>query len=147
MTWSESVDQALCFGWIDGIRRRHREDSYTIRFTPRRPGSIWSTINLKKMAELAKAGLVHPMGKAAFERRLESRSEIYAYEHRGQIVLEAKLEARFKRAKRAWTFWQAQPAGYRKIIVFWVMSAKLEETRNKRLARLIEASAAGRRLR
>lgn len=147
MTWSESVDQALCFGWIDGIRRRRDEESYTIRFTPRRPGSIWSTVNLRKMVELEKAGLVHPEGQAAFGRRIESRSEVYAYENRHQATLDPSFEAQFKRAKPAWAFWQAQPPGYRKLIVFWIMSAKQDATRNKRMARLIKESAAGRRLR
>ena len=145
MTWPESVDQALCFGWIDGVRRRVDETRYTIRFTPRRPTSIWSAINIARVAVLREQRLMAPAGLKAFEARDEKRSAIYAYENRPK-ALDAPYEKVFRREKGAWDFFQAQPPGYRKLAAFWVMSAKKEETRQKRLARLIAVSSTGKRI-
>jgi uncharacterized protein YdeI (YjbR/CyaY-like superfamily) len=144
MTWPESVDEALCFGWIDGIRKRLDDDSYTIRFTPRRPRSIWSTVNIKRAGELAAEGLMKPPGLRAFESREENRSGIYSYEQRGD-TLPQPYAGRMKKHKPAWAFFQAQPPSYRKTICWWVVSAKQEKTRLKRLDQLIEDSARGRR--
>jgi uncharacterized protein YdeI (YjbR/CyaY-like superfamily) len=146
ITWPESVDQALCFGWIDGVRRRIDEVSYTIRFTARKRTSIWSKINITKARLLAKAGLMRPAGLAAFAARREFRSGIYSYENR-PATLPAPYQRRMKGRKKAWRFFQSQPAGYRKVATWWVISAKKEETRLKRLAVLIADCAAGRPLR
>jgi len=145
MTWPESVDQALCFGWIDGIRKSVDEVSYTIRFTPRRPGSIWSSINIKRVEELTKDGLMQPAGLKAFEARKENKSGIYSYEQRS-AELPPPYEKRLRQNKAAWEFFYAQPAWYRKQAFWWVVSAKKEETRLKRLEKLIEESAQGRRV-
>jgi uncharacterized protein YdeI (YjbR/CyaY-like superfamily) len=146
MTWPESVDQALCFGWIDGVRRSLGEEAYTIRFTPRQARSTWSAVNLKRVPELIEAELMRPAGMRAYEARTEDRSQIYSYEQRGDAALSAEQEERFRAQPAAWDFFQAQPAGYRKTATWWVVSAKKEETRAKRLATLIEDSAAGRRI-
>lgn len=132
MTWSESVDQALCFGWIDGVRRSIDEESYCIRFTPRRPGSIWSDINIRKAEELTKAGLMLPEGLHAFSLRKEDRSRVYSHESLPS-QLSGELEKQFKRSKAAWEFFMAQPPSYRKMVVHWIMSAKQEKTRSSRL--------------
>ena len=145
MTWSEAVDQALCFGWIDGVRRSIDETSYYNRFTPRRPNSNWSAINIKKVEQLTKQGLMHFAGLAAFERRSKERSETYSYE-RANAQLGATYEKRFRGNKGAWAFWVSQPPGYRRTATLWVVSAKREETRERRLATLIEDSANGRRI-
>ena len=142
LTWSESVDQALCFGWIDGIRRRIDDESYMIRFTPRRPGSNWSLVNIRKVQELTEQGLMHPAGLAAFETRDPDKSQEYSYENRPQ-GLDELYESEFRRHSAAWQYWQAQPAHYRRGSAHWVMSAKRPETRQKRLATLIADSAAG----
>ncbi|MFN0178346.1 MAG: YdeI/OmpD-associated family protein [Gemmatimonadales bacterium] len=147
LTWSESVDQALCFGWIDGIRRRRDETSYTIRFTPRRPGSNWSAINIAKVRELERQGLMREAGRAAFARRTEARSAPYTYEQRKRLSFDPSLKRRFQGKRAAWTFFQAQPPGYRQLMTFWVMSAKREETRRSRFDRLLETSARGERIR
>lgn len=145
MTWPESVAEALCFGWIDGIRKRVDELSYTIRFTPRRPGSIWSAVNIKLAQELIEQGRMRPEGLRAFQARKENKSGIYAYEQRSG-TLDKPYEDKLKRNKAAWDFFQAQPPSYRKVAVWWVVSAKKEETRLKRLEKLIEESAQGRRI-
>lgn len=145
LTWPESVDQALCYGWIDGIRKRIDDESYTIRFTPRRPGSIWSEVNIKRVGELTALGLMQPTGLAAFAARDEEKSRQYSYEARRQ-PLAADYEATFRANEQAWAFWEAQPPSYRQAATHWVMSAKREETRQKRLATLIADSEAGRRL-
>ena len=147
ITWPESVDEALCFGWIDGIRRRIDDESYSIRFTPRKPTSNWSSVNIERVAELRKEGRMHPAGLAAFERRSEARSGIYSYEQRKAAALDPDQEAEFRRDAEAWSFFEAQPPGYRRTAIHWVVSAKREETRRKRLAQLIEDSKGGRRLR
>ncbi|HST30847.1 MAG TPA: YdeI/OmpD-associated family protein [Chthoniobacterales bacterium] len=145
VTWPESVDEALCFGWIDGIRKRVDEVSYTIRFTPRRHGSIWSAINIKRAQELKKQKRIRTAGLKAFAARVESRSGIYSYEQR-PIELPERYAKLVKKNKTAWTFFRAQPPSYRKMISWWIVSAKKAETRSQRMARLIAASAKGKRL-
>ncbi|MBS1792505.1 MAG: YdeI/OmpD-associated family protein [Acidobacteria bacterium] len=145
LTWSESVDQALCFGWIDGVRHTIDAESYRIRFTPRRAGSNWSAVNIKKIAELTEKGLMRPAGVRAFENRTEDRSAVYAYENKPE-KLPAEYETVFRENEPAWTFFEKQPNGYRRTAMYWVLSAKQEETRRKRLAKLIAESAAGRRV-
>jgi len=147
ITWPESVDQALCFGWIDGVRRRVDDTSYTIRFTPRRKGSVWSVINIARAKELAAAGAMTRAGLAAFEARRDDRSAIYAYEQRRGAALEPEQEKRFKKNAKAWRFFSAQAPWYRRNATHWVTSAKKEETRERRLATLIADSAAGRTIR
>lgn len=146
ITWPESVDEALCFGWIDGVRKRLDEQSYTIRFTPRKPTSNWSAVNIRRMAELIAEGRVEPAGLAAFERRSEKKSAIYAYEQRDAAAFDADFERRFRAQKTAWKFFQAQPPGYRQLATYWVITAKRPETREKRLEKLIEVSEAGKRI-
>jgi uncharacterized protein YdeI (YjbR/CyaY-like superfamily) len=145
ITWPQSVDQALCFGWIDGVRKSLGATSYTIRFTPRRPRSIWSKVNLQRTRELIRAGLMRPAGRKALEARDDRRSGVYAYEQ-GTVILPARYLALLKRNRAAWAFYAAQPPGYRKITARFVLSAKQEATRQRRLARLIADSAAGRRI-
>jgi uncharacterized protein YdeI (YjbR/CyaY-like superfamily) len=145
ITWPESVDQALCFGWIDGVRKRVDETRYTIRFTPRRKRSIWSAINIARVGVLKAEGLMHEAGLAAFAARDDARSAIYAYENRPK-TLAPVYEKELRRDKVAWAFFAAQPPGYRKLAAWWIMSAKKEETRQKRLAKLIADSAAGKRI-
>jgi len=145
MTWSEAVDQALCFGWIDSIARRIDETSRVQRFTPRKARSNWSAVNIKKVGELTARGLMTPAGLAAFARREEARSAVYSYENRHLAALDPEREAAFKARKKAWEFFSRQPPSYRQTAIYWVMNAKREETRSKRLARLIELSAARRR--
>ncbi len=140
ITWPESVDQALCFGWIDGVRKRVDDESYTIRFTPRKPTSTWSAVNIKRVEELTQQGLMQPAGLKAFEARKENKSGIYSYEQRS-ATLPPEYEKVLKKNKAAWTFFQAQPASYRKAAVWWVVSAKQEATRLKRLDQLIDLSA------
>jgi uncharacterized protein YdeI (YjbR/CyaY-like superfamily) len=139
ITWPESVDEALCFGWIDGIRRRVDDISYTIRFTPRRPNSIWSAVNIRRVGELKEKGLMQPAGLKAFELRKEYRSGIYAYEQRS-VELPDPYGKQLKKHKAAWEYFQARPASYRKAVNWWILCAKKEETRQKRLAELIEHS-------
>jgi uncharacterized protein YdeI (YjbR/CyaY-like superfamily) len=146
ITWPESVDEALCFGWIDGIRKSIDEESYKIRFTPRKPGRVWSAINIRNVERLIKEQRMQPAGLKAYELRTANRSGIYAYEQRSPELIQPYL-GKFKRHKTAWKFFVAQPPGYRKIMNWFIVSAKQEETRLKRLARLIEASANGQRLR
>jgi uncharacterized protein YdeI (YjbR/CyaY-like superfamily) len=145
MTWSESVDQALCFGWIDGVRRGLDDESYVIRFTPRRPKSVWSAINIRKVEDLKEKGLMLPAGIEAFEKREENRSAIYSYEKPPE-QLSTELARHFRKEKEAWSFFQKQPKGYRRLCVHYVMSAKQEKTRISRLEKLILASRAKRRL-
>lgn len=145
MTWSESVDQALCFGWIDGVRKRLDDESYTIRFSPRRLSSVWSAINIKKVKELQEKGLMRPAGLSVFDKRDEKKSAIYSYENR-PTKLGEKLEEEFRKDKEAWDFFQRQPQGYKRLCAFYVMSAKQDKTRISRLEKLILTSKAGRRL-
>jgi uncharacterized protein YdeI (YjbR/CyaY-like superfamily) len=145
ITWPESVDGALCFGWIDGVRRRIDDVSYSIRFTPRKPSSNWSVVNMKRVEELSGQGLMRPAGIQAFEARQESRSGIYSFEQR-DIQFEKAQERRFRANAAAWKFFQSQPPSYRHLAIWRVISAKREETRTKRLDRLIEDSEHGRRI-
>lgn len=145
ITWPQSVDEALCFGWIDGVRRRIDEFSYTVRFTPRKTTSIWSAINIARVQALTDLGRMQPAGLKAFAARLEHKSRIYSYEQKTG-GLDAASEAKFKTNVAAWTFFQAQPPGYRKLAAWRVTSAKREVTRTQRLEKLIAVSAAGKRL-
>jgi uncharacterized protein YdeI (YjbR/CyaY-like superfamily) len=145
ITWPESVDEALCFGWIDGVRRRIDDVSYSIRFTPRKKISTWSAVNIARVAELTKLGRMQPAGVEAFERRREDKSAIYAYENKAQ-TLPGEYENTFRANRKAWEFFSAQPPGYRRIAIYWITSAKKDETRARRLAALIELSANGERL-
>ena len=147
MTWPESVDQALCFGWIDGIRRRIDDVSYSIRFTPRRKGSIWSAVNIGRVAELTEHGLMTRAGLAALEARREERSSVYSYEQPGEPTLSDAHARRLRANVAAWEFFAAQPAWYRRTAIHWVTSAKRETTRERRIDTLIEDSASGRTLR
>jgi len=140
ITWPESVDQALCFGWIDGVRHSIDDTSYTIRFTPRKARSNWSAVNIKKANELIESGLMRPAGLEAFKKRTEARSGIYSYEQRHLAKLDEDYEARFRANEKAWAFFQSRPPSYRKAVTWWVVSAKKEETRQRRLAKLIEES-------
>jgi len=145
ITWPESVDEALCFGWIDGIRKHVDEISYQIRFTPRRQASVWSAANIKRAKELVKERRMRASGLEAFEARIKNKSGIYSYEQR-KTELEHPYAKLLKKNKAAWKFFQTQPPSYRKMIGWWVVSAKKEETRMARLARLTSASAKGKRL-
>jgi uncharacterized protein YdeI (YjbR/CyaY-like superfamily) len=147
MTWSESVDEALCFGWIDGVRKRIDDDRYMIRFSPRKRASTWSAVNIRMVAKLEAAGKMTEAGRAAFAARKEGKSRIYSYEQKGAPRdLDASSMAAFKKNKQAWAFFEAQPAGYRRKLAWWVMQAKQEQTRKRWLAKLMERSAAGKRL-
>lgn len=146
ITWPESVDGALSFGWIDGVRRRIDDVSYSIRFTPRRPRSIWSTVNIKRVEDLARQGLMRPAGIQAFEAREEARSSVYSFEQKN-IQFEPAQERQFRANPAAWKFFRAQPPSYTSVATWWVTSAKREETKAKRLDRLIEESKQGRRIR
>jgi uncharacterized protein YdeI (YjbR/CyaY-like superfamily) len=147
LTWAESVDQALCYGWIDGIRRRVDDGRYTIRFTPRKPGSTWSAVNIRRAQELIEQGLMMPAGLAAFERRRDDRSAIYSYEQRHQAALDPDQERQFRANAAAWAFFQSQAPWYRRTAIYWVVSAKRAETRQRRLTTLIDDSAHGRPIR
>ncbi|MDP1747119.1 MAG: YdeI/OmpD-associated family protein [Bacteroidota bacterium] len=146
MTWSESVDQALCFGWIDGVRRSIDKDSYSIRFTPRKPTSTWSAININKVEELTKQGLMQPAGLASFKLRKEHNSKIYSYEKEAQ-KLPPDFEKKFNANKKAWEFFTAQAPSYQKAIIHWIMAAKQETTQFARLNKVIAESAEHKRLR
>jgi uncharacterized protein YdeI (YjbR/CyaY-like superfamily) len=145
ITWPESVDQALCFGWIDGIRKRVDEISYRIRFTPRRRGSIWSAINIKRAKELVRQKQMRPTGLKAFAARIENKSGIYSYEQRSTELSQPYANL-LKKNKAAWIFFEKQPPSYRKMIGWWIISPKKEETRMARLAKLISESAKGKRV-
>lgn len=145
MTWSESVDQALCFGWIDGRRTGSGPDAYTIRFTPRKPKSNWSTINVAKVEQLTRQGLMHPAGLAAFARRDPAKTGVYSFENE-DLGLGDEFEAEFRCDQQAWAWYQRQPPGYRRTAAHWVRSAKREETRRSRLATLITDSRQGRKI-
>jgi len=148
ITWPESVAEALCFGWIDGVRKSLDKDRYTIRFSPRRPGSKWSAVNIRLMAELEAAGKVTDAGRAAFVPRSAGGSRVYSYEQKGarEAILDAALEREFKKNRGAWAFFQAQPPSYRKKALWWVMSAKQGDAKERRFRRLLAASAVRTRL-
>ena len=139
------MDQALCFGWIDGIRKRVDEISYQIRFTPRRHGSIWSAINIKRAEELVRQKQMRPTGLKAFAARIENKSGIYSYEQRSTELSQPYANL-LKKSKAAWNFFEKQPPSYRKMIGWWIVSAKKDETRMARLAKLISESAKRKRL-
>jgi uncharacterized protein YdeI (YjbR/CyaY-like superfamily) len=144
ISYKEGVDAALCYGWIDGIKKRVDEHSYTHRFTPRRARSIWSNINTRRMAELIQEGLVAPPGIEAFGRREARRTGVYTFENRTR-TLPPPLEKLFKANKKAWEFFRAQPPGYQTLATGWIASAKKDETQRKRLQIIIDASAKGTR--
>jgi uncharacterized protein YdeI (YjbR/CyaY-like superfamily) len=145
ITWQESVDEALCVGWIDGVRHALDDATYTIRFTPRRPGSTWSAINIRRVAALEAEGRMRPAGRRAFEARTTAKSGIYAYENRPADLPEPYAGA-FRRHAKAWAFFESLPAGYRRTLTWWIVSAKQDATRDARLRKLIDASARGVRL-
>jgi len=145
ITWPESVDQALCFGWIDGLRKSFGPEDYIIRFTPRKPTSIWSAVNIKRANELIRLRLMQPAGRKAFEGRDVEKANLYSFE-REHVRLNSEHEQLFRSNERAWEFFQTQPPSYRKTATWWVVSAKQEETRRRRLATLIADSAAGLRI-
>lgn len=144
VTWQEVVDQELCFGWIDSVRYSLGEDRSAQRITPRRKRSVWSAVNIRRFGELERLGLVHPSGRAAFEKRDEARSRVYAYENR--VPLSEEMEAKLRKHREARKFFESQAPWYRRTASYWVMSAKREETREKRLDQLIEHSAKGERI-
>ena len=146
MTWSEAVDEALCFGWIDGVRRSIDGESYTNRFTPRQRRSNWSAINIKRAHELIAEGRMTPAGHAAFAARTDDRSAIYSYEQRRNAELEPEQRARFEADADAWAWFERQAPSYRRTAIHWVTSAKRPETRERRLAALIADSAAGQKV-
>jgi len=143
--WPQSVDEALCFGWIDGLRKSIDGESYKIRFTPRKPGSIWSAVNLKRAKELINLGLMQPAGLEAFNKKDEKKINRYSFE-RENVKLDKKYEKKFKLNKEAWEFFQSMTPSYKKPTVWWVMSAKQEETRLKRLSILIDCSESGEKI-
>lgn len=145
MSWSQSVDQALCFGWIDGVRRSIDKESYCIRFTPRRITSNWSAINIKKIEGLTKAGLMKPAGLKAFGLKKENKSEIYSYENE-TTLLDSNYEIRFRENQIAWEFFMKQALSYRKAILRWIMGAAQEKTRQSRLEKTIKESEQQRRV-
>ena len=144
MDWPQSVDQALCFGWIDGVRRSIDASRYTIRFTPRKPSSIWSKVNIARVAELTRHGQMKPAGLKAFAARSETRSGVYSFERKRAAQISPAHDKRLRANARAWEFWQSQAPWYQRACVHWIVSAKREETRDRRLAQLIADSAAGR---
>jgi uncharacterized protein YdeI (YjbR/CyaY-like superfamily) len=146
ITWSELVDQELCFGWIDSVRYTLDEHRSAQRITPRRKRSVWSAINIRRFQELEAQGLAQESGRAAFAAREDARSSIYAYENRS-VQLSDEYEASFRKHRSAWDFFESQAPWYRRTASYWVMSAKREATREKRLQTLIDDSAGGRRLR
>jgi len=145
VTYSEALDEALCYGWIDGVRKNLDETSYTIRFTPRKPRSIWSNVNVKHVERLTKERRMRPAGIEAYARRDPKRTGIYAFENRPR-EFSPELEKAFRKNKTAWSFFEKQPPGYKRVIVFWVMEAKKEETRIKRFKQLVDLCEQGLRL-
>jgi uncharacterized protein YdeI (YjbR/CyaY-like superfamily) len=146
ITWPEAVDEALCFGWIDGLRKTIDAESYKIRFTPRRPSSNWSAINIRRMKELMREGRVRPVGIKIFQKRVPERSGIYSYENRKSATLSDAAVKLFRAESAAWEFFQRQPASYRQTAIWWVVSAKRPQTQQGRLRKLIAFSKAGHRL-
>lgn len=146
ITWPEAVDEALCFGWIDGLRKTINAGSYKIRFTPRRPTSIWSAINIARMKKLIRGGQVRSSGMTAFQKRIPAKSHVYSYENRKAAKLSSAATKRFRAESGAWRFFQRQPKSYRQTAIWWMVSAKRSQTQANRLQRLIASSKAGRRL-
>ncbi len=147
ITWPESVQVALCFGWIDGVRKSLNDTSYTIRFTPRKPTSTWSSININLVRKLTKQGLMHPAGLKAFAARNAKKSGIYSYEQRKNPKFTREQEKQFRANEVAWEFFRSQAPWYQRLTTYWVISAKREETKIKRLSLLIENSQNQRSLR
>lgn len=145
ITYAEALDEALCFGWIDGLLRKLDADSHSRRFTPRKPDSIWSRVNVAHVERLKKAGRLHSAGLAAYARRTDAKTAVYSFENRPQTFPPA-LEKAFRAARAAWTFWSQQPPGYRRTLIWWIVSAKKDDTRQRRLAALIAECAAARRI-
>jgi len=139
ITWSQSVDEALCFGWIDSVRKSINNESYCIRFTPRNPKSIWSAVNIKKAEDLIKLGLMQPEGLNLYQNRKVDKSKLYSYENKPE-KLPSEFEKKFKENKSAWEFFSKQPTSYRRTIYFWILSAKQERTQLARLEKLIKES-------
>ncbi len=146
MSWSESVDEALCFGWIDGVRKRIDDVSYQIRFTPRKSNSIWSAVNIAKFEQLCQNGRMTEAGRRAFAQRQDAKSGVYAYEQSQEAELAAEEVREFKRQAAAWKYFQSTPPSYRKVVLHWVTTAKRPATRASRFAQLLAACAAGERL-
>lgn len=144
VTWEETVDEALCFGWIDGIRQKLSDEAYAIRFTPRRRGSTWSRRNMGRYAELEASGQIQAAGRAAYDRRIEEKTGTYSFEQEKPLELSPEFEARLRANEGAWPDWEQRPPGYKRKMTHWVMSAKQEATRERRLSKLIEDLAAGR---
>jgi uncharacterized protein YdeI (YjbR/CyaY-like superfamily) len=147
MSWSESVDEALCYGWIDGVRKRIDDQAYQIRFTPRKPDSIWSTVNIAKIQVLSAQGKMTGAGMAAYARRTKKKSMVYSYEQNQEAELSASQMVEFNRAGRAWEFLQGTPPSYRKVVLHWVVRAKKPETSDLRFRKLLKACEKGERLR
>jgi uncharacterized protein YdeI (YjbR/CyaY-like superfamily) len=145
ITWSQSVDEALCYGWIDGLRKSIDEKSYKIRFTPRKPKSIWSAVNIQKIAELTKLGKMKPAGMEAFKKLEAKKSKVYSFEQEN-ISLDIAFEKEIKANKKAWAYFQALPPSAKKPSIHWVMSAKREDTQLRRLETLIQCSEEGLRI-
>src|ERR1041384_1546727 len=145
ITYAEALDEALCYGWIDGVRKNLNQTSYTIRFTPRKARSIWSNVNVRHVERLTKEGRMRPAGIAAYERRDPKRTGIYAFENRPR-EFSPEFEKAFRKNKTAWSFFEKQPPGYKRVIVFWVMEAKKAETRVKRFKQLVDLCEQGLRL-
>jgi len=145
VTWPESVDEALCAGWIDGVRKSLDERRYVIRFTPRKARSIWSAVNVRRVEALAREKRMRPAGLAAFAARRENRTGVYSYEKRPSRLPEPHRSI-FRKNAKAWAFYEAQPASYKRATIWWIVSAKKKETRASRLARLVADSARGRRI-
>jgi len=145
ITYPEALDEALCFGWIDGVRRNVNAGAYTIRFTPRKPKSQWSAVNIRHVERLTQAGRMCPAGIKAFQGATE-QSRKYSYEQRNEACFDKESDRRFRAHRAAWDFFQSQPPGYRRTATFWVVSAKKEETRQRRLEVLIAAAGSGRRI-
>jgi uncharacterized protein YdeI (YjbR/CyaY-like superfamily) len=146
VTWPEAVDEALCVGWIDGLRKTIDAESYKIRFTPRKATSNWSAVNIGRVRELTRLRRMRPAGLRTFALRKEEKSGIYAYENRKSAVLGAAAEKQFRSRPKAWAFFQKQPAGYRQLATWWIVTAKKEETRQQRLEKLIAQSEAEKRI-
>ncbi|MGA2779136.1 MAG: YdeI/OmpD-associated family protein [Steroidobacteraceae bacterium] len=147
MTWSESVDEAICFGWIDGVRKRIDEHTYQIRFTPRKPDSIWSAVNIAKFESLSSKRKITSAGAAAFARRTDAKSVVYSYEQEQLAELSASEVYAFRQTGNAWEFLQRTPPSYRRVVLHWVVRAKKAETRASRFQKLLQACIAGQRLR
>ena len=146
ITWPEAVDQALCFGWVDGVRRRLDDARYAIRFTPRRPASLWSAVNIARIAALDEQGLLRPAGRRAFAERSAKKSRTYSYERSEPAALDPPLQKLLRASKAAWTFFEQQAPSYRRKVIHWIQAARQAEVRERRLRKLLAALAAGRRL-